>query len=91
MIWLAVLVALLAAAGNNIGKVLQKKGTRGLPLLKLDVKVRRHPIFAVGFPTFLPLSISRFFSNCSRRVSWLCCIFKHQLDDWRLEQWIHPL
>ncbi|GAQ88797.1 hypothetical protein KFL_004600080 [Klebsormidium nitens] len=39
MIWLAVLVALLAAAGNNIGKVLQKKGTRGLPLLKLDVKV----------------------------------------------------
>lgn len=40
MIWLAVLVALLAAAGNNIGKVLQKKGTRGLPLLKLDVKVR---------------------------------------------------
>jgi hypothetical protein len=40
MIWLAVLVALLAAAGNNIGKVLQKKGTRGLPLLKLDLKVR---------------------------------------------------
>eukprot|EP00271_Cylindrocystis_brebissonii_P020860 TRINITY_DN7150_c0_g1_i2.p1 TRINITY_DN7150_c0_g1~~TRINITY_DN7150_c0_g1_i2.p1 ORF type:complete len:443 (+),score=55.69 TRINITY_DN7150_c0_g1_i2:994-2322(+) len=37
--WEAVLLTVIAAAGNNIGKVLQKKGTRGLPRLALDSKV----------------------------------------------------
>ena len=37
--WLAVLLTVLASTGNNVGRALQKKGTRGLPRLMLDRKI----------------------------------------------------
>ncbi|KNA04363.1 hypothetical protein SOVF_200440, partial [Spinacia oleracea] len=39
--WEAVLLTLAATAGNNIGKVLQKKGTLILPPLSFKLKVIR--------------------------------------------------
>lgn len=39
--WEAILLTVAATAGNNIGKVLQKKGTVGLPPLTLNLKVMR--------------------------------------------------
>ena len=33
--WDAILITLVAAAGNNIGKALQKAATRGLPQMTL--------------------------------------------------------
>jgi drug/metabolite transporter (DMT)-like permease len=37
--WLAIFITLLAASGNNIGKVLQKQATRNLPKLTLKQEV----------------------------------------------------
>jgi hypothetical protein len=37
--WFAILVTVLAASGNNVGKVLQKQATRTLPKLTLKKEV----------------------------------------------------
>eukprot|EP00249_Psilotum_nudum_P005292 c18741_g1_i3 orf=348-1052(-) len=37
--WQPVLLAILSAGGSTIGKVLQKKGTKGLPRLSLNLRV----------------------------------------------------
>ncbi|KAK3288740.1 hypothetical protein CYMTET_3794 [Cymbomonas tetramitiformis] len=50
--WVAVLLAVLASAGNNLGKALQKKAVRGLPRLVLDRKVLKqylmHRTWVIG-------------------------------------------
>ncbi|MEW5319149.1 MAG: hypothetical protein WDW38_010318 [Sanguina aurantia] len=37
--WFAISITILAASGNNIGKVLQKQATRGLPRLTLKPEI----------------------------------------------------
>ncbi|CAL8470432.1 g9974 [Coccomyxa elongata] len=37
--WLAILVTILASAGNNVGKALQKEATRHLPRFSVDPKI----------------------------------------------------
>lgn len=43
--WESIVLTLLATAGNNIGKVFQKKGTVILPPLSFKLKVRSFPEF----------------------------------------------
>ncbi|KAG0488842.1 hypothetical protein HPP92_007653 [Vanilla planifolia] len=43
--WVSICLTLMATAGNNIGKVLQKKGTVALPPLSLKFKVLKAYIF----------------------------------------------
>jgi hypothetical protein len=55
--WEAVALTLAGAAGNSIGKVLQKKGTLILPPLSFKLKVRAgrpsHPSSVPGSPTLM--------------------------------------
>lgn len=37
--WLAILVTIIASAGNNVGKALQKEATRQLPRFSIDRKI----------------------------------------------------
>ena len=37
--WLAILVTVIASAGNNVGKALQKEATRQLPRFSIDRKI----------------------------------------------------
>lgn len=37
--WLAILVTVVASAGNNVGKALQKEATRHLPRFSIDPKI----------------------------------------------------
>ena len=39
MPWVAILVTVVAATGNNVGKALQKEATRTLPRFSLDPKI----------------------------------------------------
>jgi hypothetical protein len=62
--WEAVALTLAGAAGNSIGKVLQKKGTLILPPLSFKLKVPPRPSLPFpGSPT------PPFFSLCIT----LCC------------------
>jgi hypothetical protein len=71
--WESVALTLAGTAGNNIGKVLQKKGTLVLPPLSLKLKVRPFP-FSPSVARFLPLQVVRpvpfsvtAFPVCARR------------------------
>lgn len=37
--WLAILVTIVASAGNNVGKALQKEATRQLPRFSIEHKI----------------------------------------------------
>ena len=37
--WLAILVTIIASAGNNVGKALQKEATRQLPRFSIEKKI----------------------------------------------------
>ena len=37
--WLAILVTIVASAGNNVGKALQKEATRQLPRFSIEKKI----------------------------------------------------
>jgi hypothetical protein len=67
--WESVALTLAGTAGNNIGKVLQKKGTLILPPLSLKLKVFPHdpsPSFAKLIPLQIaplsPLRVTAFLS-----------------------------
>jgi hypothetical protein len=53
--WESICLTLAATAGNNIGKVLQKKGTIILPPLSLKLKVS---LYSSEFLFCLPLLIA---------------------------------
>lgn len=54
--WESVALTLAGAAGNNVGKVLQKKGTHILPPLSFKLKVRPPPCYSHHLlpPTYSP-------------------------------------
>lgn len=63
--WESICLTLVATAGNNIGKVLQKKGTVILPPLSFKLKVGPS-VFLVPGPFFV-------------RGSWVDCCCWHRL------------
>lgn len=66
--WESICLTLAAAAGNNIGKVLQKKGTIILPPLSFKLKVFTHFYFTSVFAPCLFISfVPHFWTLC------ICC------------------
>lgn len=94
--WESILLTVAATAGNNIGKILQKKGTIILPPLSFKFKVKFFPFF-FSFLNFLDSVFIKdltFFNNIMIWTIWVClklviivCILRFinllPLEDWR--------
>ncbi|PNH03902.1 hypothetical protein TSOC_009986 [Tetrabaena socialis] len=82
MAWFAILITILAASGNNIGKVLQKQATRTLPRLVLNratlLLYLRSALWLTGMLVDLGgalLMIVAFaYAPVVRLASWLCIL-----------------
>ena len=49
MPWVAIVITVVAATGNNVGKALQKEATRTLPRFSLDPKIAQQYLRSRGW------------------------------------------